>query len=210
MRNASRHRRMTTALLGLVLVLPATVGPSAAGLRDEARHNGAGSSTVGAHVGLFGRFTRFDDDLGDSHGLGGGLRLGVTLTRQLALEADASVNDMIRGGDLTFTPIHVRLVGSVPMGERSAWTIGAGGAMAQFEGSAFEGLGLSFISGIQNRAGRSTVLRLDVVADYIMDPDGPIVFVRPNSHQLGTNDGDWHVGLEFGLQHGGRLGSGDD
>lgn len=90
-------------------------------------------------LGAFGRWTRFGKPLAsdvlrrlpaEEHAIGGGLRLGVFLFRNLELEAAASYTKADAagtpaGGKVRYIPIHAGLTYNFPLGGKSAFFLGA-------------------------------------------------------------------------------------
>ena len=86
-------------------------------------------------LGAFGRYTSFGEKLADQtlkklpadNGFGGGLRLGVFLARNFALEVDGSYLevDAAGGGRLNHIPIRAGFTYNFPLGGKSAFLLGA-------------------------------------------------------------------------------------
>lgn len=132
---------------GILLTLASAlaVGPMAA----------QSSGTV--ELGAFGRWTKFGESLKTDvtnklpaeNGIGGGLRLGVFVVRNLAVEADASYTkvDAAGGGKVRHLPIHAGLTYNFPLGHKAAFLLGARyvrnmyGEDADFDDSGIGGVG---------------------------------------------------------------------
>ncbi|MDQ5840501.1 MAG: OmpA family protein [Chloroflexota bacterium] len=87
-------------------------------------------------LGAFGRYTKFGktlatdivNNLPADNGFGGGLRFGIFLVRNLAIEADASltkVDAAVAGDKVRHIPIHAGLTYNIPIGGKSAFLLGA-------------------------------------------------------------------------------------
>ncbi len=142
-------------------------------------------------LGVFGRWTRFPDTfktdlthkLPAENGWGGGLRLGVFIVRNLALEADASYNkaDAAGGGKVRHIPIHAGLTYNVPLGGKFAFLLGARYVRNMYgEDADFDDNGIGALGGF-----RLGPIRAEATWDFVPkeDPD------HGKYHNLGVNAG---------------------
>ena len=158
-------RRTGKVLLALAGVLGA--GPIAA----------QSGGTV--ELGAFGRWTKFGESLGlnttlhlpSENGFGGGLRLGVFVVRNLAIEADASYTkvDAAGGGKVRLIPLHAGLTYNIPLGGKAAFLLGARFVNNWYgEDGDLTDKGLGGVGGF-----RLGPLRLEATLDHIFK-DAPI------------------------------------
>ena len=144
-------------------------------------------------VGAFARYTDFDNSLGMTNTLGAGGRVSVALRPGFAFEVDlsrTSASSDPRGGSVTYTPFHARVVGALPAGERMEFLVG-GGYVRNAYGGAFEASdgGLSTILGLRYHASNRVWMRLGVDLDVMFHPSSasPFTFYNGNwSLQLGA------------------------
>ena len=146
-------------------------------------------------VGAFARYTNFDNSLGMTNTLGAGGRVSVALRPGFAFEVDVSrtsASSDPRGGgsSVTYTPVHARVVGALPAGQRMEVLVG-GGYVRNAYGSAFEASdgGLSAIVGLRYHASNRVWMRLGVDLDVMFHPSSasPFTFYNGNwSLQLGA------------------------
>ena len=109
---------MSSRLLALTL---ATMAVSAT--QVYAQHRGT------VELGGFARYGKYDTDLGLENAAGWGGRLGFFLSDKVFLEGDGALAPTkVSGTDVDHTPVHVRLMGNLPMGKRMAFLIGGGWA----------------------------------------------------------------------------------
>ena len=155
-------RGMLLALLGLGLTAP--LAAQAGGTIE---------------LGAFGRWSRFGDKLRADvtnklpaeNGLGGGLRLGVFLVKNLELEADASYTkvDAAGGGKVRLIPIHAGLTYNIPLAGKVSFLLGARYVHQMYgEDADFDDNGIGGVAGL-----RFGPVRIEGTLDYIPkdDPD---------------------------------------
>ena len=141
-------------------------------------------------LGAFGRYGVYDDQLtlDDAAGFGG--RLGVFLSGKLFLEADGALapTKTAAGADVDHMPIHVRLMGNLPIGKRMAFLIGGGWAYNSFS-NAVEATenGVGGLAGLRINLGKRLAIRGDVLADYMF------------SQAEGVADPTLHYALQAGV-----------
>jgi outer membrane protein OmpA-like peptidoglycan-associated protein len=130
-------------------------------------------------LGVFGRWSRFTDTLGKDvtnklpaeNGIGAGLRLGVFILRNLALEADASYTkvDAAGGGKVRIIPIHAGLTYNFPLGGKAAFLLGARFVRNSYgEDAGFDDHGIGGVAGF-----RLGPVRVEATLDQTLkdDPD---------------------------------------
>ena len=142
-------------------------------------------------LGLFGRFTRFDQSLGFDNTVGGGGRFDVFFVHDLAVEAAASLQSTTAvGGDVGVVPIELRLLYAAPVAASAAVLVGAGYAHQVYRKS-FSGWedGLSGLLGVRVELGNRLVGRLEGVADFFPSPLNTAVGVQDN----------WDFSIQAGL-----------
>src|SRR5438105_10857106 len=71
-------------------------------------------------IGAFARYTDFDNSLAMNNAIGVGGQATLYLEHAVAVELDVSRTSAARpaGGSVTYTPVHVRLVGAFATGDR--------------------------------------------------------------------------------------------
>lgn len=142
-------------------------------------------------LGLFGRFTRFDQSLGFDNTIGGGGRLDVFFMPDLAVEAAVSLQSTTAtGGDVGVVPIELRLLYAAPVAASAAVLVGAGYAHQVYRKS-FSGWedGLSGLLGVRVDLGNRLVGRLEGVADFFPSPLNTAAGVQDN----------WDFSIQAGL-----------
>jgi len=152
---------------------------------------GQGAGAV--EVGAFARYTNFDNSLGMTSTVGAGGRVSVALRPGFALELDlsrTSASSDPRGGSVTYTPLHARVIGALPAGERMEVLVG-GGYVRNAYGGAFEESdgGLSTVLGLRYHASNRVWMRLGLDLDVMFHPssDSPFTFYNGNwSLQFGA------------------------
>lgn len=148
-----------------VLVAVAAVGTPAPGTAQE-------GGVV--ELGVFGRYTRFDETLKLDDRPGGGARVGLFLSRFLSLEADASYTGTTGPAGVTgwYVPLHARAVVHIPLGELSALSLGGGYVRHEYGGDGLEGSedGAGGLLGLRLALTPWLALRTDFAADYIPSP----------------------------------------
>jgi outer membrane protein OmpA-like peptidoglycan-associated protein len=149
-------------------------------------------------LGGFGRYTRFDGNLGFANRVGVGGRLGVFVLRNLSLEGDASYTGTYStdGALIRAIPIHARLLYGLPMGAHTALLIGGGYTRQLFRrGYRETGSGAGGLLGLRLGTGGTLNIRLDATADYIGDAESAV----PQLAGITREDHNWHLGIEGGL-----------
>ncbi|HEV8598770.1 MAG TPA: OmpA family protein [Gemmatimonadales bacterium] len=128
-------------------------------------------------LGAFGRWTRFSDSLKvdvtnklpAENGFGGGLRLGIFIIRNLALEADASYTkvDAAGGGKVRHIPIHGGLTYNIPLGGKFAFLLGARAVRNSYgEDAGFDDWGIGGVGGF-----RLGPIRIEATVDRMLEDD---------------------------------------
>jgi outer membrane protein OmpA-like peptidoglycan-associated protein len=145
------------------------VATAASGMAGTAAAQGGGA----VELGLFGRYTRFDQTLGFDNRTGGGARLGVFVSRHVSLEIDGSYTNTVSptGGPAAYIPLHARALVHVPLGEWSALSLGPGYVRHEYR-DGFTGSedGAGGLFGVRWGVTRWLAFRTDVTADYIPTP----------------------------------------
>lgn len=140
-------------------------------------------------LGLFGRFTRFDETLGLDNRPGGGLRLGLFLNRIFSLELDGSYTsaDGPAGATASYVPLHARALVHLPVGELSALSLGLGYVRHEY-GDPFNASedGVGGLAGARFALTPWLALRTDVTADYVPSP-------------VNAANDNWNIGGQLGL-----------
>jgi outer membrane protein OmpA-like peptidoglycan-associated protein len=142
-------------------------------------------------LGLFGRWTKFGESLKTDvtnklpaeNGIGGGLRLGVFIIRNLEVEADASYTkvDAAGGDKVRLIPIHAGLTYNIPLGGKAAFLLGARYVRNMYgEDADFKDSGIGGVGGF-----RLGPLRAEATFDA-MPKDDP---VHGSYHNIGVNAG---------------------
>jgi len=142
-------------------------------------------------LGAFGRWTRFGSSLKTDvtnklpadNGIGGGLRLGVFVVRNLEVEADASYTkvDAAGGGRVRYIPLHAGLTYNFPLGKKVAFLLGARYVRNMYgEDADFDDSGIGGVGGF-----RLGPVRVEATFDQTLtdDPD------HGKYHNLGVNAG---------------------
>jgi hypothetical protein len=153
----------------------------------------AGQQGGAVEVGAFTRYTNFDNSLSMTSTFGVGGRVSVALRPGFAFELDlsrTSASSDARGGSVTYTPLHARVIGALPAGQRMEVLVG-GGYVRNAYGGAFEESdgGLSTILGLRYHATSRVWMRLGVDLDVMFHPSSasPFTFYNGNwSLQLGA------------------------
>jgi len=147
-------------------------------------------------LGIFGRYTNFDQVLGMNDGGGGGGRLGIFVARNLEIEGDVSYTSLERegnvGGHISAVPIHARLLYNIPAGDHAAVILG-GGYVRNKYGKSLDGNdnGIGGLLGLRAALGGLISLRFDVTVDYMSTPVTEELFVADHDN--------WNYGLQAGL-----------
>lgn len=178
-----------SALLVLNLVQAPLSGFHAPALAADNPGNPNADSPAFA-LGLFGRYTAFDNDLPVDDALGLGARLGWFFARDWAVEADLSFNqDQNDDEDVSLTPFHLRLMRQWHTTDDLRFHVAGGYVHSEYGGDLdVSDDGVSIMAGFEHDLSRRLSFRLDGVADANLDG------------AAGGDEGDdWHVGLEFGL-----------
>jgi hypothetical protein len=153
----------------------------------------AGQGAGAVELGAFARYTNFDNSLGMSSTIGAGGRVSVALRPGVAFEVDlsrTSASTDRAGGSVTYTPLHARVVGTLPAGGRLDALVGAGYVRNAY-GGAFEESdgGLSAILGLRYHASTRVWMRvgLDLDVMFHASSTSPFTFYNGNwSLQLGA------------------------
>jgi outer membrane protein OmpA-like peptidoglycan-associated protein len=150
-----------------VLRLALTAAPLMLALATPAAAQRRGTLELGA----LANYAMFDDDLNLDDAVGVGGRLGWYFSDEWALEADGGLTPTQAGPvDVDAMPIHVRLLRSLPAGERIALLLGGGWAYQRFSnGSSEDENGVGGLAGLRLRLGKRLAVRGDVTADYMLD-----------------------------------------
>jgi len=150
-------------------------------------------------LGIFGRYTNFDEALRMNDGGGGGGRIGIFVARNLEIEGDVSYTSLDRernaGGQISAVPIHARLLYNVPAGDHSALILGAGYVRNKYGKSIGvvddSDNGFGGLLGLRTALGGTVSLRFDVTVDYMSTPVTEQIF--PDDHD------NWNYGVQAGL-----------
>ncbi len=140
-------------------------------------------------LGVFGRFTRFDQSLGFDSRTGGGARLGVFLGRVVSLEIDGSYTSTVAptGTPAAYVPLHARALIHLPLGAWSALSFGPGYVRHEYrDGFAGSEDGAGGLVGLRLGLTPWLALRADVTTDYIATP-------------VNAAQDNWNVGGQVGL-----------
>src|SRR5882762_6095221 len=90
----------------------------------------AAAQRAGAvELGAFARYTNFDNSLGMSNSIGAGGRVSVALRPGFAFELDLSrtrASTDRAGGPIGYTPLHARVIGTLPAGQHMQVLVGGG------------------------------------------------------------------------------------
>lgn len=152
----------------------------------------AGQRAGTVELGLFARFTRFDQSLLFDNTIGGGGRLDVFFMHDLAVEASATVQSTTTsgGGDVGVVPIELRLLYAAPVAASAAVLVGAGYVHQLYRKSfhAWED-GVTGLLGVRVDLGNRLVGRLQGVADYFPSPLNGTAAVQDN----------WDFSIQAGL-----------
>jgi len=161
----------------------------------------AGQRAGTIELGLFARFTRFDQSLLFDNTIGGGGRLDVFFMHDLAVEASAAVQSTTTsgGGDVGVVPIELRLLYAAPVAASAAVLVGAGYVHQLYRKSfhAWED-GVTGLLGVRVGLGNRLVGRLEGVADYFPSPLNGTAAVQDNW--------DFSIQAGLGVQLGGEAG----
>lgn len=150
-------------------------------------------------LGIFGRYTNFDEALRMNDGGGGGGRIGIFVARNLEIEGDVSYTSQDRernaGGQISAVPIHARLLYNVPAGDHGAVILGAGYVRNKYGKSIGvvddSDNGFGGLVGLRTALGGTVSLRFDVTVDYMSTPVTEQIF--PDDHD------NWNYGVQAGL-----------
>ena len=150
-------------------------------------------------LGIFGRYTNFDEALRMNDGGGGSGRIGIFLARNLEIEGDVSYTSLDREGDLSgqisAVPIHARLLYNIPAGDHAAVILG-GGYVRNMYGKSIPVLddsdnGVAGLVGLRAALGGAISLRFDVTVDYMSTPVTEQIFAADHDN--------WNYGVQAGL-----------
>ena len=162
----------------------------------------AGQQAGAVELGAFARYTNFDNSLAMANTFGAGGRVSVALRPRFAFELDLSrtrASTDRTGSSVTYTPLHARVTGALPAGERMDVLVG-GGYVRNSYGGAFEASddGVSAILGLRYHASNRVWMRLGVDLDLMFHPSSTSPFSFYN--------GNWSLQLGAGARlTGGRL-----
>jgi hypothetical protein len=156
----------------------------------------AGQRAGAVEVGAFARYTNFDNSLSMTSTVGAGGRVSVALRPGFAFEVDVSrtsASSDPRGGAVTYTPLHARVIGALPAGERMEVLVG-GGYVRNVYGGAFEQSdgGLSTILGLRYHASNRVWMRLGVDLD--------VMFHSSSTSPFNFYNGNWSLQLGAGAR----------
>ncbi len=156
---------------------------------------GLAAQRVGTiEIGAFARVTEFDRSLGLDQAMAVGGRATVFLRPGLAFEVDVShtaADHSTGGGSVSYTPVHARLVGVLPVGARSEVLVGGGYVRNSYGGplGASDG-GVSGVLGLSRRLTDRIAVRAGFDADVMFHTaaGGPFNFYTGNwGLQLGAS-----------------------
>ncbi|HEV2670006.1 MAG TPA: thrombospondin type 3 repeat-containing protein [Gemmatimonadales bacterium] len=134
----------------------------------RAQHRGT------VELGGFARYGKYDTDLGLDDAAGWGGRLGFFLSDKVLLEGDGALAPTkASGADVDHVPVHVRLLGNLPIAKRMAFLIGGGWAYNKFS-KGFTGTenGVGALAGLRLNLGQRVSVRGEGLADYMFDHAG--------------------------------------
>lgn len=130
-------------------------------------------------VGGFGRFTKFDNNLGLENGFGGGARLGVFFVKDVAVEvsqyytkSDLKANAAQNASNY---PIKASIVGGIPIGSGYDRILVGGGYVHNYYRSRNSSVGgeddgFTGLLGLRKNFGPLVSLRLEGTVDFIPEP----------------------------------------
>jgi outer membrane protein with beta-barrel domain len=140
------------------------------------------------------RYTNFDNDLGMESTIGAGGRVTVYAGPGLALELDVSRTSAGRpvGTEVTYTPVHLRVVYRGPVSERVEALVG-GGYVRNWYGKPIDASdgGLSTLLGLRYRLTNVVWLRLGA--------DGDVMFHTADDSPFSFYNGNWGLHLGAGI-----------
>ncbi len=149
-------------------------------------------------LGAFVRRTWFDKSLRLDDRAGPGGRLGFFFVRNLAVEGDVSwtpTQDSL-GQDISYLPIHARLVYNFALGEHTGFLLGAGYTHNEYGRTAnASDDGGGAIAGFRLGTGELLSIRLDATVDYIPSPANEIPDVIDDNWNWAAQAG---LSLQFG------------
>ncbi len=154
----------------------------------------AAAQRIGAvDVGVFGRYTDFDNSLALDNAIGFGGRAAVFVPPGIALELDVSRSsaDPAGGGSsVSHTPVRFRFVGALPSGSHVDVLLGGGYVHNSYGGSVDAGDGgVSLLLGLRHHTSNSVWVRLGLDMDLMFHTSStsPFEFYTGNwSLQLGV------------------------
>ena len=165
----------------------------------------AGQGAGAVELGAFARYTNFDNSLGMSNTIGAGGRVSVTLRPRVGFELDlsrTSASTDRAGGTVTYTPLHARVVGTLPTGGRVEALLGGGYVRNSYGGALEESDGgLSALLGLRYHVNNRVWMRLGIDLDLMFHPSSGSPFTFYN--------GNWGLtlGASARLRGGGGSGS---
>ena len=153
-----------------------------------------GTVDVGAHM----RYSNLDEDLATDNGVGFGGRLGVFLTRVLALELETASysGGTTGGGDTKLQPLYIRLAAHFPVKGKWSGIVGAAYLNDKTEppgGTSYTDKGLSLNLGAMYSIANALSARVDLVGDVVKEPFMEELNFR--NHITGN----WHI--NFGVNY---------
>jgi outer membrane protein OmpA-like peptidoglycan-associated protein len=151
-------------------------------------------------IGAFGLFTKFESKLNFDDRIGVGGRVGVFVVRSLAVEADVTYTRTESRGNLELrrTPLHARLIYSIPATDKAAVLVGGGYVRNIFRANYVETRsGVGGLVGLRYGLGDRFALRFDATGDYI--PTAESKFVPPQVAGVEKKKSNFHLGVQAGL-----------
>ncbi len=161
------------ARAGLSALIPGSM-PMA---MDQQAQMGGAPQPGTVELGGFGQYSLYDNDMNYENGFGYGARLGAFVTPVIEPEVDFSYTEADReagrGTNLRIVPLAARLNFNFPFGARNAFILGGGATRTFYDNESLGGTynwGPSGLAGIRIGLGQRVALRLDGVADYLVEP----------------------------------------
>jgi outer membrane protein OmpA-like peptidoglycan-associated protein len=126
--------------------------------------------------------------------------VGVFVVRNLAVEADVTYTRTESRGNLELrrTPLHARLIYSIPATDKAAVLVGGGYVRNIFRANYVETRsGVGGLVGLRYGLGDRFALRFDATGDYI--PTAESKFVPPQVAGVEKKKSNFHLGVQAGL-----------